>query len=112
MNLERKTMVPGRLIGLFLIAFMMAVVMAPQSSFATSREDNVYQALAERGIGRDQVSELNIYSNEGTDGRARSSTAWIRVDQCPQGWVVASLSRSGNVTQVYTRDGCEIPGIR
>jgi len=104
-------MVSGRLIALFLVALMAVALAAPQPSFATSREDNVYQALAERGIARDQVSEMNIYSNEGSDGRARSSTAWIRVDQCPQGWVVASLSRSGNVTQVYTRDGCEIPGL-
>ena len=98
-------------IGLFAVAVMVAVTMVPHASFATSRQDNVYQALAERGIAREDVSEMNIYSNEGTDGRARSSTAWIRVDQCPQGWVVASLSRSGSVTQVYTRDGCEIPGL-
>lgn len=104
-------MVSGKFIGLFVVALMAVALAAPQPSFATSREDNVYQALAERGIQRDQVSEINIYANEGSDGRARSSTAWIRVDQCPQGWVVASLSRSGNVTQVYTRDGCEIPGL-
>jgi len=50
---------------------MSAVAMVSPASFATPREDRVYQALAEHGIGPDQVSELNIISNEGSDGRAR-----------------------------------------
>lgn len=96
-------------IGIILVA---AGMVLPQVAGATSREDNVYAALAEAGIGPDQISEINIYSQEGSDGRARSSQAWVRVEQCPEGWVVASMSRTGTVTQVYTRDGCEIPGVR
>jgi len=99
----------ARMFGIFVVG---ACTMIPQLAGATSRESNVYQALAEVGIGPDQVNEINIYSEEGNDGRARSSTAWVRVAQCPEGWVVATMSRSGTVTQVYTRDGCEIPGVR
>ena len=100
---------PARAAGILAVA---AALILPQPSDARiSREDAVNAKLAEIGISPDQVSEINIYSQEGSDGRTRTSQAWIRVDQCPQGWLVMTMNRSGTVTQAYTRDGCEIPGL-
>ena len=105
MNIVRSVRAAG------ILTVAAAIIATLPSDALASREDSVYAALADAGISRDQVSEIDIYSQEGSDGRTRGSQAWARVDQCPQGWVVVTMGRSGNVTQVYTRDGCEIPGI-
>jgi hypothetical protein len=38
--------------------------------------------------------------------------AWIRLQSCETGSLIVDMEPSGRVKQVYTRGGCEVPGIR
>ena len=90
----------------------LAVALAAQTAFAQSRsERGVYDRLAQYGITPDQVVELNIYPRRDNNDRTQGAEAWVRVEQCPQGWVVMTVGRTGHVTYAYTRDGCSIPGL-
>ena len=100
----------GRLIASFCMAI--AVALTAQAASAQSRsERGVYDRLAQYGITPDQVVELNIYPRRDGNDRVQRSEAWVRVEQCPQGWVVMTVGRTGVVTYAYTRDGCSIPGL-
>ena len=89
-----------------------SVLLVTLPANAQSRaEQGVYDRLAQVGITPDQVTEINIYPRRDSNDRLRNSQAWVRVEQCPVGWVVMTVQRAGNVTHAYTRDGCEIPGL-
>ena len=47
----------------------------------------------------------------GDTNRVLGVDAWVRPTACPQGALVISVDRFGRVRQVYTRDGCQIPGV-
>lgn len=47
----------------------------------------------------------------GDTNRVLGVDAWVRPTACPRGALVISVDRFGRVTQVYTRDGCRIPGV-
>ena len=94
------------------LCIVLAVALAVQTAFAQSRsERGVYERLAQYGITPDQVVELNIYPRRDNNDRVQGAEAWVRVEQCPQGWVVMTLGRTGHATYAYTRDGCAIPGV-
>ncbi|MEM1159982.1 MAG: hypothetical protein AAGJ28_03545 [Pseudomonadota bacterium] len=89
-----------------------ALALAAQTADAQSRsERGVYDRLAQYGITPDQVVELNIYPRRDNNDRVQGAEAWVRVEPCPQGWVVMTVGRTGTVTYAYTRDGCSIPGL-
>ncbi|MEM7444480.1 MAG: hypothetical protein AAF414_14250 [Pseudomonadota bacterium] len=78
----------------------------------TEQVGGIYDRLAEIGITRDQVIEINTYpQTDGSDGRSRGSTAWIKVAQCPEGSIVMDVGRTGVVTSAWTSGNCEIPAL-
>ena len=106
-------MINGRISQCFThLIVALTVALAAHTAFAQSRsERGVYERLAQYGITPDQVTELNIYPRRDNNDRAQGAEAWVRVEQCPQGWVVMTVGRTGHVTYAYTRDGCSIPGL-
>jgi len=89
-----------------------AALLLPLSAQAQSRsEQGVYDRLAMVGISPAQITDLRIYPRRDGNDRVQGSEAWARVEQCPVGWVVVVLGRTGHATYAYTRDGCEIPGL-
>lgn len=94
------------------LAMLCAALLVPLSANAQNRsERGVYDRLATVGITPEQVTDLRIYPRRDGNDRVQGSEAWVRVEQCPVGWVVITLGRTGQATYAYTRDGCEIPGL-
>ena len=96
---------------IWLLIFSCALLFPLATNAQSRSEQGVYDRLAQIGITPDQVTELNVYPQRDNNDRVRNSLAWIRVQQCPVGWVVMRVGRTGTVTHAYTRDGCEIPGL-
>ena len=94
------------------VALMLSASL-PHSAMAQSRSHGgILDRLAEIGIGPEQVVEINVYAqNESSEGRSRGSTAWIKVEQCPNGFVVMDVGRTGTVTSAWTHGDCDIPEL-
>ena len=103
MTLTRRLIVPIALAASLLI---------PATAAAQFRyEQNVVERLAALGIEPDQIIDLNIYPQRDPNDQFGGAQAWVRVEQCPEGWIVMRLGRLGNVTYTYTRDGCMLAGL-
>lgn len=101
-----------------IMAFAMAVtaisvaLVAPTQANAQFRyEQGVQDRLALLGISPEQVIEINIYPFPDPNDQFGGARAWVKVDQCPDGWIVMNLGRTGHATYAYTRNVCMIPGL-
>jgi hypothetical protein len=97
------------LLALIAIAAVLTVPLQADAQFRY--EEGVYDRLAQLGIGPEDVTELNVYPFPDPNDQFGGARAWVKVDQCPEGWVVMTLGRTGHATFARTRDGCMLPGL-
>jgi hypothetical protein len=78
--------------------------------------ENVAVANAEALAPSGTVTSVNVTRDrhEGRDGGSttRGNTAWVRVPDCPQGFLVVDMAPSCQVRTIFTNQGCSIPGVR
>jgi hypothetical protein len=48
----------------------------------------------------------------GESGNIVGYRYWMSVDRCARGYVVVDTTDYCHVQQIYTRDGCSVPGLR
>ena len=99
-------------IGLLGVAFAVMMVAMPASASAQFRyEQGVEDELRRLGIEAAQVVDVNIYPYPDPRDQFGGAVALIKLEQCPDGWLVMTLGRTGAATYAYTRDGCMLPGL-
>lgn len=99
-------------IGLLTAMFAATVMAMPaQASGQFRYEQGVEDELRRIGIAPAEVVDVNIYPYPDPRDQFGGAQAWIKVEQCPEGWLVMSLGRTGAATYAYTRDGCMLPGL-
>jgi hypothetical protein len=71
------------------------------------------QALQEQGIDLQNVVEVEQYSPFSATGEEEieNINTWVRLEQCPDGWLVVSFDQFCNVETMYTRGGCSVAGV-
>jgi len=77
--------------------------------------ENAIKHLEANGIQKTDVTDYSYVGvTEGGRGGLRivSVDFWLRVQQCTQGSVTVSLTRTCRVREAFTRGGCEIEGLR
>jgi len=102
----------GHMNGVAALLILGAAVVVPIHASAQFRyEQGVQDQLARLGIGPDQVLQVDIYPFPDPNDQFGGARAWVKVEQCPDGWIVMTLGRTGHATFAYTRNGCMIPGL-
>lgn len=66
---------------------------------------------AEAGAVTDRDVDFIRQSGGSREGRLRRVVVWLRVEACETGFVNINLNRNGRVTDIYTRGGCQVPGL-
>ncbi len=78
-------------------------------------DDVVEQHLSGLGVDIEDVDELQmeIIRNE-IRGKRRDVgvNAWVRLNSCESGRLVIEMNMNGDIVQVFTRGGCELPDIK
>ena len=93
-------------------ALVAAALLSPVRGHAQfDYQDGVEDRLATLGIGPEDVLAIDIYPFHDPNDQFGGARAWVRTAQCPEGWIVMTVSRTGTVTHAYTRNGCMIPGL-
>ena len=93
-----------------------ALALTPPATAAVERSGGpaatVNRVLAELSIPPEDVKSVSIIAQRETTERGRFTghRAWVRLTSCT-GSLVVELSRSGRVTQTYTRGDCALPGV-
>ncbi|MEM7444479.1 MAG: hypothetical protein AAF414_14245 [Pseudomonadota bacterium] len=88
-----------------------ALLLTPLQADAQFRyERGVQDQLSALGIAEDDVIEVSVYPYPDPRDQFGGAQAWVKVEQCPEGSIVVVLSRTGQATYAYGRDGCMIPG--
>ncbi|MEO1226131.1 MAG: hypothetical protein AAFX92_18065 [Pseudomonadota bacterium] len=101
----------NRIGGLSLVFAAAMIAMPAISSGQFQYEQGVEDELRRLGIEPAQVVDVNIYPYPDPQDQFGGAQAWIKLEQCPEGWLVMSLGRTGAATYAYTRDGCMLPGL-
>lgn len=74
-------------------------------------EDTVRAELSEIGISESDVVTLRVYPHYDRRNLVDRATGWVRIEQCPEGWIVVNMSAFATVTYTYTHGQCEVPGL-
>jgi hypothetical protein len=78
--------------------------------------ENVGIATAEALVPSRTVTSVNVDRDrrDSREGMSQTTgyTAWVKVPDCPDGYVVVDMGTSCQVRTVYTNQGCSVPGVR
>ena len=69
-------------------------------------EDTVREELTELGISQDDVVTLRVYPHYNRRDIVDRATGWVRIAQCPEGWIVVNMSAYAQVTYAYVHGQC------
>lgn len=96
------------LVGVFLLTSSANAIFSPRIE---DFEDTVRAELADLGISESDVVVLRVYPHYDRRNQVDRATGWVRLAQCPEGWVVVRMSAFATVTYSYIHGQCEIAGL-
>ena len=74
-------------------------------------EETVVEELAAIGISDTEIVDLRVYPHYDRRNLVDRATGWVRIDDCPEGWIVVNMSAFATVTYTYTHGNCQVPGL-
>lgn len=106
----------GRLIHGFAITFVgvFFLVASANAQFSPRIEDfeeTVWAELANLSISQSDVVDLRVYPHFDRRNLVNRATGWVRLQQCPEGWIVVRMSAFATVTYTYVHGECEVIGL-
>lgn len=87
-----------------------ALSLTAASASAFQCEQEVNQALQERGVNQSDVNSVKVVRRSGGAKSANiySLDAWVRLDSCSNGALVVNMTKYCMVQNVYTTGDCSI----
>jgi len=109
MTIGRTTrIIAASILGTALFSTTASAVFSPRIE---DFEDTVRTELSEIGISESDVVTLRVYPHYDRRNIVDRAAGWVRIQQCPEGWIVVNMSAFATVTYAYTHGQCDIPGL-
>lgn len=82
-----------------------------QAQFDAAIDEVIAELPPEAGAVTDRIVTYFRHSRGSDEGRLRRVVVWLTVEGCDEGYVNITLNPRARVVDVYTRGGCDLPGL-
>lgn len=108
-----RTVLSSCLLAVFVAAALFAV---PEEAMAFKCETQVMKALEKVNMTKSDMDSIKVMKYPNPVGGGQSSSnfsweAWIRTNECSNGYVVVYMSRSCAFKDMYTMGNCQMSGM-
>ena len=103
----------GRLLAVTILGsvFLSTTASALFSPRIEDFEETVLEELAELGISDSEIVDLRVYPHYDRRDVVDRAIGWVRIRECPEGWIVVNMSAFATVTYTYTHGNCQVAGL-